>query len=351
MKRIILPSSLDLGESLKISILLSKIENADKYVFDFQHVKRVEPFGLLFVSSEIQRLRSRHPDSEVGCQNYSKMNYAGHMGFFKSFGLDHGKFPGQARGSNNYIPMRLIDCSELTDSAYDEGAAVGDIVERESEQLAEVLCCQDKGPIHETLTYSLREIMRNVVEHSEASQIGICAQLWPSKNLVEVAILDRGVGLRATLSRNPHLDVTNDKAALNYSLMPAVSGKAFKGAKNKQKGPWANSGFGLYMTSRICRNGGMFFIASRKHGMLLTSAGGKRYFDCEFSGTAVRLRIQTNKISSLNKSLEKYRSEGFEIQKTYKEIVNIDPSAASLMMSRDFDLSLWKKALKAIKNT
>ncbi|WP_426687214.1 hypothetical protein [Rhodanobacter ginsengiterrae] len=191
--------------------------------------------------------------------------------------------------------------------------------------------------------------MRNVVEHSESKQIGICAQYWPSKNKVEAAIIDRGVGVASTLSRNPHLDIANDKDALNYALMPAVSGKAFKGAR-KQRGHWANSGFGLYMTSRICRNGGNFFIASGQTDMLLTKVkGAKTYLPCAYEGTAVRLVIKTDQLRGLSASLQRYRDEGYEIQRRYKEIVDINPSAASLMLSEDFDLSLWDKFLSALK--
>lgn len=77
--------------------------------------------------------------------------------------------------------------------------------------MAAMLCGSDSGAVFDTLTYSVRELMRNVVEHSEAKQFGICAQYWPTKGRVEVAILDRGIGLRESLKNNPHLDVTDDK--------------------------------------------------------------------------------------------------------------------------------------------
>ena len=177
------------------------------------------------------------------------------------------------------------------------------------------------------------------------------AHYFPTKGRTEVAILDRGIGLRASLSPNPHVDATTDKSAINYALMPAVSGKAFKGAKRLAKrGPWTNSGFGLYMTSRICRNGGNFFIASGETGMLLTTGKeGKRYIPTTLSGTAVRLIIKTENLDSLRDSLAKFRDDGFEIQQKYREIVRIDPSSASLMLSQDFDLNLWDRLLANLR--
>jgi len=351
MIKLQLPKKLSLVESMEFSCKLRDIEKSDHYELDFCQVGIVEPFALLIVSSEIQRLKSKNPDAIFNFENYGKMGYAGHMGFFKSFGLDQGKRPGEARGTDTHIPMKILNCEELQRDAAEKGSYVGDIIEEESEQLASMLCKQDQGAVHETLAYSIREIMRNVVEHSEATQIGLCAQYWPSRHQVEVAILDRGVGLKSTMKRNPHLDVSNHKAAINYALMPAVSGTAFKGSKRKQKGPWANSGFGLYMTSRICRNGGTFFVASGDTGMLLTTKGGKKYFPCAFSGTAIRMVIKTNLVEALNESLNLYRNDGYEIQRTYEEIVDIDPSSASLMLSKDFDLSVLQKILAKLKGS
>ncbi|GAD61993.1 sensor histidine kinase [Aquipseudomonas alcaligenes] len=343
-----IPSILDLQSSLKMSIDLASISDVENIAVDFSGVGHVEPFAMLVASSEIQRAVARNRPAKFECRNHEKMTYAAHMGFFKAFGIDFGNNPGQAKGSSRYLPLTILKCDELRHQALTEGTEVGNIIEEKSKHLASMLCNGASGDIHDTLSYSLREIMRNVVEHSEASQIGICAQYWPTQHKVEVAIIDRGVGLRTTLSRNPHLDVSSDKSAINYALMPAVSGRAFKGSRTRQRGPWANSGFGLYMTSRICRNGGNFFIASGDTGMLLTKATeGKRYFSCSYSATAVRLVIKTDQIISLAESLKSYREDGYKIQSKYREIVNINPSAASLMLSEDFDLSVWEKIISA----
>jgi len=344
------PQSLTLSSALEFSVTLAKIEQADEFVFDFSNSRHVEPFPMLLVSSEIQRLASRFPNTKTSCANFNHMTYAGHMGFFQAFGLEFGKAPGEANGSKRYLPLKILSCEQLIQSAASKGIEVGDEVEGESKHMAAMLCGADTGAVFETLSYSVREMMRNVVEHSKAKQFGICAQYWPSKNKVEVAIFDRGIGLRKSLQNNPHLDASNDKRAINYALMPAVSGKAFKGARQKQRGPWANSGFGLYMTSRICRNGGTFFVASGDTGMLLTKkAEAKRYFNCTFGGTAIRMVLRTDQLSELKDALEIYRNEGYIIQSRYKEIVSIDPSSASLMLSEDFDLTVWEKILAKLK--
>jgi hypothetical protein len=346
------PYALTLHTAFQFCAELEKCTTHDEYVLDFSKTQTIEPFGMLLISSEIQRCISINKGSKFSCTNYNHMTYAGHMGFFKAFGLDFGKNPGQANGGKNYIPMTIFETESLIKDAAATGREVGDEIEAQSKRLTETLISQDSGDIFQTLSYSIREIMRNVVEHAQTDKFGICSQYWPSKGRAEVAIFDRGIGLLKSLASNPHIDASDDKKAINYALMPAVSGKAFKGSpKQRTQSHWVNSGFGLYMTSRICRNGGNFFISSGKKGMLLTSGKeGKRYFDTSLTGTAVRMVIQTNQIAELKNALARYRDEGYEIQKKYKEIVNIDPSAASLMLSEDFDLGVWNRILQKIKS-
>ena len=323
----------------------------DELVFDFSKTKTVEPFGMLVVASEIERCVAAHPEAKFTCKNYENMPYAAHMGFFKAFGLDFGRKPGEAFGSRNYIPLTYFDSSVLKHTAAQHGLDVGDEVESQSKRLSETLAGADQGEVFETLSYSIREIMRNVVEHAQVDRFGVCAQFWPTKGRAEFAIVDRGIGLKESIKANPHIDASTDKSAINYALMPAVSGKAFKGARRLAKrGPWTNSGFGLYMTSRICRNGGNFFISSGNTGMLLTSGkDGKRYYETSLTGTAVRMTIRTENLDSLSSALAKYREDGFAIQQKYREIVSIDPSSASLMLSQDFDLTLWDRLLTNLK--
>jgi hypothetical protein len=345
------PESLTLWTAYPFCEELQKLGAADEIAFDFSRTRTVEPFGMLVVSSEIERCMKAHPEAKFTCLGYDHMSYAGHMGFFKSFGTDFGREPGEAAGSRTYLPLTYFDTDVLQRRAAMSGRDIGDEVETESRSLAETISEANDGDVYETLSYSIREVMRNVLEHAQVDKFGICAQYWPTKGRAEVAIVDRGIGLRKSLSPNPHIDASTDKSAINYALMPAVSGKAFKGARRiVNRGPWTNSGFGLYMTSRICRNGGNFFVASGDTGMLLTSGKeGKRYIGTSLCGTAVRLSIRTEHIESLRHQLEKFRNDGYEIQKRYREIVSIDPSSASLMLSQDFDLSLWDKLLAKLK--
>lgn len=330
-----LPRRLTLESTIEFANELHDVPQAKEYILDFQLVGRIEPYAMLFLSSEIQRWRSRHPDTTFAVQNHQSKTYAAHMGFFKAFGCDFGNNPGEAAGSSRYLPVSIWSAEELRKGAADNYEAVGEFIERQAEEMAAVLTQTDSGDLFDVLTYSIREIIRNVVEHSESNQFGFCAQYWPTYGKVELALMDRGIGIKRGLSSNPHLVIENDHDALNYSLMPGISGKAFKGAKRDKHDVWANSGFGLYMTSRLCREGGSFFIASGDTGIYL-SESKKRYLNTPFEGTALRLLLNTNRLSALSAMLGRYSKEAAEFKKEYIDGQNFAASTASKMLSRDF---------------
>lgn len=327
------PRRLTLESTVKFACELSNLPNADEYIFDYSDVGRIEPFALLFLSSELQRLRSSHPEIKFSVANFEKCTYAAHMGFFKAFGLDHGKSPGEAKGNQHYIPITIFDSEGIRKTATENFEAVGAFIEAEAEGMSSVLTRSTKGSLFETLAYAIREIIRNVIEHSKSEQFGLCAQYWPTYSTVELAILDRGIGIKAGLANNPILKISGDHEALNLSLMPGISGKAYKGARINRNDIWANSGYGLYMTSRLCREGGSFFIASGNTGLYL-SENKKRYLETPFQGTALKLTLNTTRLSNIDSTLSRFRDEAYALDKTEQKILTA--SKASVMLSRDF---------------
>jgi hypothetical protein len=220
------------------------------------------------------------------------------MGFFQAFGMNYGKRPGEAKGSSTYIPINIYNTQEIKQDARDLMINPAELLESKAKEISNVLTRSESGNLNEVLTYCIREIFRNVIEHSHSEQFGFCAQYRPSLNRVSFSIIDRGIGLKESLEHNPTLDLKNDEEAIRAALKPATSGKVYRGQKNKPKGEWANSGYGLFMTSNICKRGGGFFIASGDVGYY-TSENKERILETPFIGTALNLALDTNRIKDL----------------------------------------------------
>lgn len=328
-----IPRRFTLETTVQFACVLRDLQDAEQYIFNFAGAGRIEPFALLFISSEIQRFIAKRSGSKFAAANFDHCGYAGHMGFFKSFGLDFGKFAGEAKGSGTYIPITIYNAEDIKTQAANNFEQVGSFIESKAAEMASILTRSDSGSLFDTLTYSIREIVRNVIEHSQSELFGFCAQFWQTYKSVELAILDRGIGIRRGLSSNPHLSLGNDHEALNLCLIPGVSGKAFKGARRNSNDVWANSGYGLYMTSRLCREGGSYFIASGDTGLYL-SESKRRYLDTPFQGTAIKLTLNTGRLGALPEMLGRYREDAAKHDSTNNFVISA--SKASTMLARDF---------------
>ncbi|MGX9157163.1 ATP-binding protein [Priestia megaterium] len=277
-----------------------------KLEVDFKAMTHFEPFAMLISSHTLKKWNNLADQYNVKLEytNYQHCSYAAHMGFFKSFGLDYGNEPNEATGSSKYLPLSIINVHELRDTSSTRREKIQDTIERKSTHLASILG-QGNYELEVTLSYAIREIMRNVVEHSLSNKIYFAAQRWGNIGNVEIAIFDEGIGIKETLSSNPNLNIDNDLTALNYSLLPGISGKAYYKdgiLQNSSTSEWGHSGFGLYVTSELCKIGGEFTIVS--NGASFTSNAHSQWIhDAHINGTGIRLKLKLDEIPDLGDSV------------------------------------------------
>ncbi len=309
------PGTLDYVAAIRLEERLRDLPPDDEYHFDFGSMTWAQPLGMLYVSHAIRSFVAEHRRARITAVNFSEPGnachgYCAHVGFFKAFGLDFGNQPGAARGSSTYLPITEMSVPDIKAEAFDTGRLVPEFVELKSFELAGVLTQARDGDIRAALGFSVREILRNAVEHSESDRVWFCGQWWPTKQLARIAILDEGIGLRTSLSANPYLHVRDDKDALRFALLPGISGKFFKGSTQNS---WDNAGFGLYMTSALARAGGMFVMVSGGRGVDW-SGSGRRYFDANLAGTAIEVELPTSAAAGLDERLEAVAKRGEHIE-------------------------------------
>lgn len=331
-----LPSSLGVMNCIGFCNELFGLPHVDSYVFDFGNIRWFPPFSMLYLSNQINRFRAERIGSRWIAQNYEQHTYAAHMGFFKSFNLQHGNEVGEADGSTSYVPLTRIFKKELQDQAATGSIQIGDVIQQQSNRLAFTLTRETSSNLYVTLSYSIREILRNSVEHSGTDEVLFCAQYWPTRGEVEVGICDAGKGIYEGLRTNPHLRMEDDYDALILSLLPGVSGIAYEGVPRNPYDAWANSGYGLYMTSNICGNSGSFLIASGETALIKNNSNTQA-FSQSFQGTAIRLLMKIDRIGKLDKELRILAQKGREIAEEINGVDAFGPSIISHLTSRDND--------------
>lgn len=307
------------------------LQGVSKAIFNFSNMNKVEPLAMLLFSSRMRSMRKKYPLVPFIALGFENNSYAAHMGLFESFGLNYGKQPGEARGSHTYIPLTNINVTQLKKESYDtDQGIVQKVIERKALEMARILCGSNDDILN-SIYQCLREILRNIVEHSDSDDIWVAAQLWAHE--IEIGILDEGVGISQALGFNPYLNFPEKHSALTLSLQPAISGKAFVYGgleRGKLEGGWDHSGFGLYIASQISKKNGDFFICSGNSSLWLNEYG-VAVNDYNHHGTAIRIRVDLNKLSSFNQThITKIISDGEEIaQQKYSAFALTKASAAS----------------------
>lgn len=279
----------------------------------------VRPFGLLYTVAALKELRSRYPDIpfQMRIGNTNGVTYAAHMGFFKSVSMSiaYGKEPGEAIGNSDYIPITKVNTAYLQQQAVTSGHywELGQTIENESRWLAQVIS-QGNREIILLLTYVIREIIRNTPEHAGTDEVWLCGQHWRD-GTAEIAIMDEGIGILSSLQKN-HIHrqyIDDDEAALRSCVKAGISQAFNPAGRSRSDSEWSNSGYGLYVVSRLCSTlGGSFCIASGEKYLHIDSRGVLKIGDTHMKGTAVKMTMSVTRLSNANALIQQIAKEGQE---------------------------------------
>ncbi|MFO0861035.1 MAG: hypothetical protein U0570_10790 [Phycisphaerales bacterium] len=294
------PAKLTLERTLCFAAALSELPAARNYLFDATELAFASPFGMLLAATALRRFseaaKARNATTVCIPSRAEGLDYLSHMGFWKSFGAQLGKKPGDARGGEGYIPIRQLKTGELRGGTpiygHAEPESAADAAERHAHDATDVLLQGAKGALRTTVGYAIRELFRNVFDHSRSPMLWYCGQYWPSQDRVEIAILDEGRGILASLRDNPNIAVSSEGDAIKLATQQGVSG--VQAATNPN---CPNSGDGLFVLRRVADHAGNFFILSNSEGVYFEGFKTADY-STVFAGTAIRIELRPSLLKS-----------------------------------------------------
>lgn len=299
-------NALEFSHGLK-SYQLEEGEN-----FIFSSVKNCDPFPMLLAATAIRQVRKRCPVSSCHAADVEGNSYAKHMRFYKAIGIDYGRELDEDYGGGTYLPITKLNVAELREDGIKNLERIQEVIERKATQMAQVLS-RGEVSFKRWIAYVLTEMIRNIPEHSKADSIWYCMQYWHTYDLVELAILDEGIGIRNSLLSNPayHDLAINDYQANMLALKPGISRTFAPGTSSRNNGDeWKNSGYGLYMVSQLCnRLGGSFLMASGDNAVLLQNDNYSPY-NCYLEGTAIQIRIRPSRLANYSEIAQAILREG-----------------------------------------
>lgn len=335
--RITLPKRLTSIKSVESSGL-AKLEetSVETVTLDTTSCEFAEPIPLVYLAFKINEIRRRLPDTrwKIDYKYNNFYGYADHVGFFDYVGVGHAfnKQVGDAVANKNYMPIEAWSIPDLKREAA--GRPIGEVINDRASVLASILLQKDEGEVFDVLQYSIREIARNAVEHSDGVNMAFLAQCWPLRGEAEIAIIDDGVGIAANIYDNEFVDVSNNLAAIKTALLPGITGVP-RAERISQDERWHNSGYGLYVVSRLAGKYGKFSILSTTDYLELNHR--KQYTKpYMLKGTLVGVRLNLHSMAGAKEFMSKTITQGEKMQSEIWKDFPISASAASKMLLSDF---------------
>lgn len=288
-------SDLDLSEYLECDLV-------------FSNCKFGRPLPMLIAGNEIKALMRNNPKIKFTCRSGGGdfRSYADHVGFFRYCGFARGNEMGQVVGTRNFTPITHYDLDDLKIRSGDRPYA--EIVEEKASSLAKILLQTDRGEVFSIVQFSIREILRNCIEHSQARDAFVFGQYWPKTGEADIVIYDTGIGLQGSLIDAGLLMEANSRQAIELALEPGVS-SITEAERQYQDSHYRNSGFGLYITSTFFGNFGNFKVITGNCGLDI-KRGERNFHDWKFTGTCINLRFNTNAIQSGRNEIRRIVQEG-----------------------------------------
>lgn len=301
---------------------------------DFSNLTFVRPFDAIFIINQISQYKIYFPSSIIKIYGLEDNYFSEKIGL--SSILQPENFTAAMGDEDNMLAIRKITLSEFRGVGVSPQVS-HEAIENQSGVLAKHLTMSETGSIYDTVQFSLREVIRNIFEHSCSENLMYAATYHPTSKIAEICVSDTGQGIHSALTFNKKFSHLNPKQALEWACLPGVSGNPSVHEYEGSSSPWKNSGYGLYMMNRLCRNQGDFLLISNKTALYMQR--NKNVFIIpENIGTTVRLHLNLGMVSELKTELARYAEEGREISKGIKGASIIQASMASTMLRRDFNI-------------
>jgi len=125
-------------------------------------------------------------------------------------------------------------------------------------------------PVGQTdvIKYTVGELIRNVLEHSQSRDGAIvAAQYYKKSNTIRLGICDNGIGIKKSMQKHWQSRTKTDLDAIKWALVPGISGTT-----SREGGTEDNAGAGLFFIksiAQIARNYFMIYSGSGVYRLLL----------------------------------------------------------------------------------
>lgn len=291
--KIYLPQQFDM---YKLSLFFKELDSTidlPSVTIDFSTLSYSYPTAMLVAGSKLRkwvqyRIHKQYKSIPIGIDhNKSVHSYLMHLGFFDFIYLDEGKSIGEARGNSKYLPITRINIPPFipTEQSLRDWHQI--IMDKSSNLVSVLSSIHHNSEEHNVYSYAIREVIRNVFEHSQVNECYICGQRWVDGR-AEIAIIDEGFGISNSI--RTAYNIESDMQALEMAILPGTT-RTIK--LTEQQNTYDNSGFGLYILSNLAASFGWFVIGSGNATLIGLENTNRISQRLSFSGTFFGMQLNS----------------------------------------------------------
>jgi anti-sigma regulatory factor (Ser/Thr protein kinase) len=275
-------SSLD---TLVRQIQLCRIARGVFFDLDLQNVRFCHPSGIVCLAAGIRYLEAQgfHLISLKLPANSDVAFYLQRIGLFSDLGI-----PDVLEIRRRDATGRFVELVHLPAPAGDEEAK--NAIETAVDQALGVITSNvSVSPDGQNMIWNvLTEVTENIFNHAESTLGGyVCSQTYPNNKEVHVTIADLGIGIEASLRRNPRNEKRiNEAGAIRTALEKGVTARPEN----------CGGGIGLFFSSQIIRqNRGNLGVYSRSEMYTQTPRSTTTESAPTWPGTIIDLKFKTDR--------------------------------------------------------
>lgn len=234
-----------------------KDKSIDSLVFSFDNLKWIDPSGAIILIETIERLREKDVNVKFNQSNSSRsaVSYGLNLGVFQHLGLSQNSI--YEEGATYLAPKKIMK-QEVIEFIQNKKQNFEYYFEHMSNKISKKVLKQnnlsyDKG-LADLFTYVIRELIRNIFDHSESEYYFYGSQFLPKSNTVELVISDNGVGLQETIpfdAEEKYYKKNTTENAIKKAFIPGITAASNHSYASPD---YMNSGFGLAMVRKLILN-------------------------------------------------------------------------------------------------
>lgn len=222
--------------------MLGKAEGQPAIVINIAAVKFLTPAAIVSILARCSRWRKEGREIHlVGAESCENLGFLQRIDFLKHLGVEIPEDFIRRNPSGRFVPVQTLSF------------ASGNV-----DQIAsEITRCtlpdtRPEDDVYRMLQYAAGELLSNAKYHS-GGRAFVCAQFFPQRNLVRIAVSDDGMGIRVNFlntSREAEADTADN--AIRLALQPQVSSALLRPNPNPYAGR-NHRGVGLSVTRVLAK--------------------------------------------------------------------------------------------------